>query len=1244
MSHTRWLYIGLLILGLVAIPQLTTGAVPGSFANVIFLHHSTGYNLIHQGNLRELLTAKGYSFWDHDYNDPGLSLPDGSSAGYNYNIPDDNTNPDGLAAIFAQPLNLSRSHPQPPVNAFSGLMRHDVIAFKSCFPASHVYDDAQLEEYKGYYRGIRARADQYPNHIFIAFSPPPLAPCDENDASQAARARAFANWLKSPAYLAGHPNLFTFDFFDLLAESNPGSADYNMLRAAYRSPGCDSHPNQAANQAIGPIFASFVDQSVKAYSPNPSPTATATRTATPTRTPTQPASSCPVVQRGTSGTVSDSYIWAASPDGNDNSFQLLTGVFSSGRTRALIRFDLGFIPAGSVIDSAMFNIERVDSEGARTVDIHRILGPWSETTVTWNNFAGYDPTLAASFPAGDFGWKTADVTTLVRGWANGTYPNYGLLLEDPTTTDGAYETYFSSENQSVTDRPKLAVCYHVPPTATPTATSTATATRTNTPTATATNTATATPTATATATRTRTPTATSTPRPTNTSTGTLTPTSTPTASPAPTWTPTETRRSGSTTYYVRLDGGNADQCTGLANAPYPGSGTGRACAWRHPFYALPPDGTPRIAGGDTLLIAPGDYMLGFSAPGADNCSSDYPWDCSMPAIPSGPDPAHRTRILGTGTRAGVAAVPAAGGYGWSAAACANPPVLWGTERAYQLINLTGSNNVEIGCLELTDRSSCVEFHTGGMACPRENYPYGQWAAAGMYARDSANVYLHDLNIHGLASTGIHAGRLTDWTVENVRIAGNGWVGWDGDLEEGSDSDSGTMWFRRLTVEWNGCAETWPDKQPTGCWAQTAGGYGDGLGTGDTGGHWIFEDSAFLHNTSDGLDLLYARLPGSSIEIRRTIAEGNAGNQIKTNGPVSLENTIAVGNCAFFEGQPFTYMVDACRAAGNTLSLTLRPGNQANVVNSTLTGEGDCLVQAECEGNCNGSELVSLQNDIYQGGPDFLQGDVTCLSYQDTFPSDPFRFDYSLIFQVKDDACPGIHVTCGLPPGLANSSIDAFDAHLVAGSPAIDAGTSAGAPADDFAGALRDGHPDIGAYEYRGVPAPTSTPTAAPTRTSTPSRTATATTRPMATATPTPSATATRKPGVTATPTLTPAASAIEGFAWEDQDRDGVRDANESGIAGLRIILDPAPVAAGSRYWDASTVTDARGYYRFGSVAVGIHTLKIEDRARWWPSTVTVVDASTTSHQTVRRDFGFFRPPVLRYLPYLLMPPAQAAVG
>ncbi|MGD2206904.1 MAG: hypothetical protein PVH17_09005, partial [Anaerolineae bacterium] len=388
-----------------------------------------------------------------------------------------------------------------------------------------------------------------------------------------------------------------------------------------------------------------------------------------------------------------------------------------------------------------------------------------------------------------------------------------------------------------------------------------------------------------------------------------------------------------TTYYIRPDGGSAEQCTGLADAPYPGSEATQDCAWDHPFRAFEPSGEPgvpgtvRIVGGDVLVVAGGSYRMGYGAPGAENCSPDYPWDCHMPPVPSGPDATHPTRILGAGWDSG----------------CSSPPELWGSERPWYILNLEGSDNIEIVCLEVTDHAGCVEDHSGGLACQRDAAPFGDWAPVGLYAADAENVTLRHLDIHGLANTGVHAGRLADWTVEDVRIAGNGWAGWDGDIE-GDDANTGVLLFRRWMVEWNGCAETYPDGQPTGCWAQSAGGYGDGVGTGPTGGEWIIEDSAFLHNTSDGLDLLYHSL-GGRVVLDRVRAEGNAGNQVKITGQTTITNSVLVGNCAFFEGQPFTYHVDHCRALGNTLEVVYTGGEQSTIINSTFYGQGDGLVGA-----------------------------------------------------------------------------------------------------------------------------------------------------------------------------------------------------------------------------------------------------------------------------------------------------------
>jgi len=238
--------------------QTVSSYSQGHFTNIIFLHHSTGNNLIEQGGVRERFTQAGYSFWDHSFNYQGLRDPAGKFTGYNYSVPDDNTDPDGLARIFGQKAYGL------PLDTLSGLLQHEVIIFKSCFaPANNITSDQQLEQYKTWYLGIRNVMDQHPDKLFIVVTDPPLNPAETN-VQEAARARAFATWLKSSEYLNGHRNVYTFDFYGYLAENDPASPDYNMLRKAYRE-GSDSHPNQVANRALGPQLVDFVLSAIQDY-------------------------------------------------------------------------------------------------------------------------------------------------------------------------------------------------------------------------------------------------------------------------------------------------------------------------------------------------------------------------------------------------------------------------------------------------------------------------------------------------------------------------------------------------------------------------------------------------------------------------------------------------------------------------------------------------------------------------------------------------------------------------------------------------------------------------------------------------------------------------------------------------------------------------------------------------------------------------------------------------------------------
>jgi hypothetical protein len=516
--------------------------------------------------------------------------------------------------------------------------------------------------------------------------------------------------------------------------------------------------------------------------------------------------------------------------------------------------------------------------------------------------------------------------------------------------------------------------------------------------------------------------------------------------------------SGGTTYYVRTDGGTSTQCTGLVDAPYPGSGTNQPCAWSHPYWALDNEGDWRIQGGDTIIVGPGSYMMGYGAPNTGWCDPDGAYECDIPPLPSGPDQNHPTRIVGKGWDTG----------------CTNPPELWGTQRIWHVLDLTDTSNAVISCFEITDHSGCVEFHSNPeVECERDNYPFGQWASSGITASDSSNVTLSHLNIHGLASHGIAAGRISNWTVDDVRIAGNGWVGWEGDID-GEDTNSGTLHFKNWIVEWNGCGETYPGEQPHNCWGQSAGGYGDGVGTGRTGGNWVIEDSIFRYNTSDGLDLLYVRESGSSIRIERSMSYGNAGDQMKVNGDTAIENCLVVSNCGYFDGKSFTWDVDHCRAGGSGLALNLRKGNTISVINSTISGQGDCLAIVECDDSaCDGSEEVIVQNNIFIGNPDFTSpGDTTCYFWFDRDDFYRTRMDYNVVYNAKMGNNDYAAHDLNADPKVVDDTLASFDGHLQSGSPAKDSGLAVGSlngrvPSDDIEGKSRPAGSgvDRGAYEY-----------------------------------------------------------------------------------------------------------------------------------------------------------------------------------
>lgn len=549
------------------------------------------------------------------------------------------------------------------------------------------------------------------------------------------------------------------------------------------------------------------------------------------------------------------------------------------------------------------------------------------------------------------------------------------------------------------------------------------------------------------------------------------PTPAPEAVPGPM--PTPAPGPGGKVWYVRTDGGlygtTATTCNGQHDAPYVG-GNGPNCAVKHPFEILGTKGgsprATRVAGGDTIIIKNGSYRMGHSPGEYDSgaCSSSWAYDCYMNAVPSGLSADAKTKIYGEGYASG----------------CSRKPELWATHGAYMLLNLEGTSNVDIQCLDLTDHEDCGGQWAGGNRCDVASSP--MFGAAGVRGWNGINNSFASVSVHGFAGSGMTLGKQSDLSMTDVEIVGNGFVGLDQDnsAHSGNNSWGGKNTFTRVKINWNGCAENYPvNGGYNNCTDQNDTGYGDGWGSpgGGTEGSYTFLDSQFLYNTSDGLDLLYMADPASQIVVERSRFEGNVGNAVKVGaGNVLLRNNIIIANCNYWAGKTFIAPhLSTCRAAGNAVVINLAAGSTFDAVNNTVTGESDILFAAT---GCGASDRINIVNNIIHGYTQWnTAGEKTSwfYPYGGCTASNLISADWNIIYNVKEtNPCSGRRGCLEQNPLFLSLDYvgDRFDVRLQATSPAIGAGLAVGTvvgetavPRDDVDGVVRGATKVLGAVGY-----------------------------------------------------------------------------------------------------------------------------------------------------------------------------------
>lgn len=121
--------------------------------------------------------------------------------------------------------------------------------------------------------------------------------------------------------------------------------------------------------------------------------------------------------------------------------------------RTFLQFDISALLGRAVTkaDLYLYCHSWNDNASSGKTNISRVIEEWNELTVTWNN----QPPTVGSYLASDVSpipvntWGNWTITDLLREWAEGTYPNYGLYIKN--LNEGSYRYNWAIRNRKYGD-------------------------------------------------------------------------------------------------------------------------------------------------------------------------------------------------------------------------------------------------------------------------------------------------------------------------------------------------------------------------------------------------------------------------------------------------------------------------------------------------------------------------------------------------------------------------------------------------------------------------------------------------------------------------------------------------------------------------------------------------------------------------------------------------------------------------
>ncbi len=145
-----------------------------------------------------------------------------------------------------------------------------------------------------------------------------------------------------------------------------------------------------------------------------------------------------------------------------------------GKMRALIEFDLSFIPENATLSSSSLSLFYNPTDNIQSFDLHtgnndayiqRITESWDESTVNWSNQPGSTTINQVELAASNSGtqnYTNIDVSDLVTDMLDPNNSNYGFIIKMQNEVDPYRSLLFASSDNSNADlHPELELCWNI---------------------------------------------------------------------------------------------------------------------------------------------------------------------------------------------------------------------------------------------------------------------------------------------------------------------------------------------------------------------------------------------------------------------------------------------------------------------------------------------------------------------------------------------------------------------------------------------------------------------------------------------------------------------------------------------------------------------------------------------------------------------------------------------------------------